>query len=156
MSDPIIAAARRSIGDGFATLRRAVTGLPPEALNWRPAGEETNTIAVLAIHAAASTRMLLHLALGLPAPPRDRDAEFAATADDAAGLMRRVDALAVECTEALDRAGDPDWGALRRRTRSDGETVEVTAAEALIQAVDHLRGHADEASLTRHIWSSGR
>lgn len=154
MTDPLLAAARGAVRSGFATLRRVADGLPPEALNWRPAGPETNSIAVLATHAAASTRLLLHLALGLPDPERDRDAEFAAVAADAPSLLGVVEGLAADCEAAFEAARPLDWAEPRRRTRSDGEVVEVTAAHLLVQAVEHLRGHADEASLTRHVWSA--
>ncbi len=152
MTDPIISAARRFVAGGFATLRSVVEAVPAEVLNWRPAGEETNTISVLVTHAAYSTRMLLAMALGLTMPPRDRPAEFAAHADDAESLLRLADDLSAECLAALDGAGPIDWGALRQRRRDDGEVVEIPAAEALFHAVEHLRGHADEASLTRHFW----
>ena len=152
MADPIISAARRFVAGGFSTLRSVVEAVPAEALNWRPGGEETNTISVLVTHAAYSTRMLLAMALGLPMPPRDRPAEFAAHAEDGESLLRLVDGLSTECLAALDGAGPIDWGALRQRKRDDGEVVEIPAAEALFHAVEHLRGHADEASLTRHFW----
>ncbi len=155
MPDPIIPAARRFIADGFATLRAVVEAVPAEALNWRPAGEETNSIAVLVTHAAHSTRMLLAMALGLPMPSRDRPAEFAAQAEDRESLLRLIDGLCAECLAALDGAGPADWGTLRERRRDGGEVVEIPAAEALFHAVEHLRGHADEASLTRHLWLAG-
>lgn len=150
--DPIIAAARRFIVGGFATLRSVVEAVPAEALNWRPAGEETNSIAVLVTHAGYSTRMLLAMALGLPLPPRDRAAEFAAQAEDGESLLRLIEGLSAECVSLLDGAGSVDWGAFRKRRRDGGEVVQIPAAEALFHAVDHLRGHADEASLTRHCW----
>ena len=152
MTDPIISAARRFVAGGFSTLRSVVEAVPAEELNWRPGGEETNTISVLVTHAAYSTRMLLAMALGLPMPPRDRGAEFAAHAEDGESLLRLVDGLSAECLAALDGAGPIDWGALRQRKRDDGEVVQIPAAEALFHAVEHLRGHADEASLTRHLW----
>jgi hypothetical protein len=152
VADPILSAARRFIAGGFATLRSVVEAVPAEALNWRPAGEETNSIAVLVTHAVYSTRMLLAMALGLPMPPRDRPAEFAAQAEDGESLLRLVDGLSAECLAAFDGAGPVDWGVLRQRQRDGGEVVEIPAAEALFHAVDHLRGHADEASLTRHFW----
>jgi hypothetical protein len=152
VADPIVSAARRFIADGFSTLRSVVEAVPAEALNWRPAGEETNSIAVLVTHAAYSTRMLLAMALGLPMPPRDRPAEFAAHAEGGDSLLRLLDALSAECLAALDGAGPVDWAALRQRRRDGGEVVEVPAVEALFHAVEHLRGHADEASLTRHLW----
>jgi len=155
VTDPIISAARRFIAGGFSTLRSVVEAVLPEALNWRPAGEETNSIAVLVTHAAYSTRLLLAMALGLPMPPRDRPAEFAAQADDAGSLLRLIDELSAECLAALDNAGPIDWASLRERRRDSGEVVHIPAAEALFHAVEHLRGHADEASLTRHFWLHG-
>ena len=152
MADPIISAARRFVAGGFSTLRSVVEAVPAEALNWRPGGEETNSIAVLATHASHSTRMLVAMALGLPMPPRDRPAEFAAHAADGASLLHLVDSLSAECLAALDGAGPIDWGALRQRRRDNGEVVQMSAVEALLHAVEHLRGHADEASLTRHFW----
>lgn len=154
MNDPIVGAAHRALDEAFATLRRAVRDLPAEALNWRPAGPDTNSIAVLTSHAMHSTRVLLHMATGLPLPPRDRPAEFAATTAGAATLLDLVDALAAECAAVLEAAGPIDWGALRRRHRDDGSIVEMPAADALFHAVTHLRGHADEAALTRHFWTA--
>ncbi len=150
MSDPIIAAARRSVADSIEVLRAAVTGADSAALNRRPAGEETNSIAVLATHALLSTRMHLHLALGMAAPPRNRAAEFAATAD-AGPLQEMIASTGAECLALLDGAGTVEWGSIRTFTRADGTTTEMTAAWALIHGIDHLRGHADEASLTRHL-----
>ena len=152
MDDPIIEAARRAMDQACDTLRGAVGGMPVEALNWRPAGAETNSLAVLTTHAMYSTRLLLHMAIGLPLPPRDRPAEFAATAAGAATLLDLVDALAADCAAVLEAAGSIDWGTLRRRHRDDGSIVEMPAADALFHAVEHLRGHADEAALTRHVW----
>lgn len=155
MSDPIIAAARRAVADSIEVLRSAVTGADPSALNRRPGGEQTNSIAVLATHALMSTRMHLNLALGLAVPVRDRGAEFATVADSGP-LLELIEAVGAECLELLERAEVVDWGATRTHTRGDGSTAEMTAAWALIHGVDHLRGHADEASLTRHIVTATR
>ncbi len=154
MTDPIIEAAHRVTGDAFDVLRRVVDGLPAEALNWRPAGDQTNSIAVLTTHAMQSTRFLVRMAVGLPELSRDRSAEFTATADDPASLLQLIEDLAADCAAALDSAGPVDWGELRQRTRDDGEVVETSASYYLIHAVEHLRGHADEASLTRHMWTA--
>jgi hypothetical protein len=148
--DPITSAARRAVADSIEVLRTAVTGADASLLNRRPAGDQTNSIAVLATHALMSTRMHLKLALGLPVPARDRGAEFATVAD-AGPLLELIETVGAECLDLLDRAGAVDWGANRSLTRADGTTAEMTAAWALIHGVDHLRGHADEASLTRHV-----
>jgi hypothetical protein len=149
--EPIAAAARRAAADSFEVLRTAVSGLDAAILNRRPAGEETNSIAVLATHAMMSTRMHVHLALGLPVPPRDRPAEFATQTPGAEPLLDLIATIGAECLAVLDGAGGVDWGATRTFTRADGTTAEMTAAWALVHGVDHLRGHADEAALTRHI-----
>lgn len=154
MTDPIIAAARLSVTEAFDTLRRVVGGMPADALNWRPAGDETNSIAVLVTHASHATRLLLHLAAGLELPPRDRPAEFRATVDGPAPLTELIDRMDAECGDLLEGIESIDWGAQRRRRRDDGSVLEMPAAYALFHAVDHLRGHADEASLTRHVWQA--
>ncbi len=41
MTDPITSSARFVLKESLAELRAAVEGVPAEALNWRPAGEET-------------------------------------------------------------------------------------------------------------------
>ena len=153
MPDPMFEAARRAIAQGADTLRRAARDLPAEALNWRPANpEDTNTIAVLATHAMHATRVLLSMAAGLPAPSRDRAGEFAAVADTPDALLAVIDGLAAECDGLLDALEGMDWAAMRQRRRDDGSISEMSAAEALLFAVTHLRGHADEAALTRHLW----
>lgn len=40
MPDPFLASARYIINDYLAELRTAVDGLPDEAVNWKPAGDE--------------------------------------------------------------------------------------------------------------------
>jgi DinB superfamily len=154
MPDPTLEAARRAVTQGADTLRRAVRGLPAEALNWRPAGPDTNSIAVLATHGMYATRVLACMAAGLPAPARDRAGEFTAVAQGPEPLLTLVDGLAAECDTILQACAGLDWSTPRQRRRDDGALVEMSAAEALLFAVTHLRGHADEAALTRHFWSA--
>jgi hypothetical protein len=151
VTDPIIEATRRVIDDIFDTLRTVVDGLPAEALNWIPAGEEdTNSIAVQITHGLHATRRLLNFATEQPQQaPRDREAEFGASVDGPESLLRLIDEVAADCTFTLDNAAVADWGEMRR-LRSSGE--ELSAAFLIIHAAEHLRGHADEASLTRHMW----
>ena len=151
--DPFLEAARKAIAGGPEVLRQAVGDLPAEGLNGRAANpEDTNTIAVLATHALHSTRVLLTMAAGLPPAARDRAGEFAATADGPEPLLAVIDGLAAECADLLACCEGIDWSAARTRRRDDGSISEMTAAEALLFAVTHLRGHADEAALTRHLW----
>ena len=94
MLDPTITAAREIIEESIEGIRGAIAGLPADALNWRPAGEGTNPIAVLAVHAMHSTRSWLAVATGGPLPDRDRDAEFRTVVADPRELWETVDRLA--------------------------------------------------------------
>lgn len=154
MTDPIVAAARRAIAEAVVVLRGAVTGLDHSALDRRPAGPDTNSLAVLSTHALNATRFLVSLAVGAPLPDRNRPAEFATSAVDT-DLPALIERLAADTLSVLDDAGSVEWGAVRTFTRGDGSRAEMTAAYALIHAVDHLRGHADEAALTRHLVEPG-
>lgn len=153
MSDPLIAAAREISGWAFDVLRDAVTGLDTESLDWEPADpEHTNSIAVLTTHALGATKMLMSVAVGAPEPERSHDEEFATEGLTADGLLAHIDDMAGQCDAILDGApATIDWGHTRPRTTSDGRHTERTAAWYLIHSVDHLRGHADEAALTRHL-----
>ena len=74
--DPTIAAARANIDENIDELRTAVAELSVEQLNTRPVGETSNPIGVIVVHALASTRSWLALALGERLPDRDRPSEF--------------------------------------------------------------------------------
>jgi uncharacterized protein DUF664 len=148
-SDPTIEAARGFVDESLDSMRAAVAGASPDALNRRPAGEDTNPVAVLVAHAASSTRWWLSIALGLPLPERDRPAEFLTTVADADELLGSFDPIAAECRALLDTDMVFDAGAIREDPR-EGE--QVTAGWALIHAVEHLREHVAHAELTRQLW----
>src|SRR5687767_7403411 len=147
VSDPAIEAARGFVDHSLDAMRRAIVGSPPELLNWRPAGEDTNTIAVLAVHAATSTRWWLSVAITGEAPDRDRPAEFRTTVSSAEELLSIVDPLAADCRELLDSQEPLDLGLTRTDPRNTA--TETSAAWALIHAVAH-------AELTRQIWDRER
>ncbi len=149
MTDPILASARYVVDESLKELRLAVEGLPMEALNWRPGGDETNSVAVLATHVLHSTRWWLSVALGAPLPDRDRESEFRAAASDAAALLALVDRMSEDCRRLLSRRGRVDWTALRPVA---GDPQEAPAAFALLHAIAHLREHVGQMMLTRQLW----
>ncbi len=153
MPDPTIEAARRILDDSLDQLRAAVDGCTAERLNRRPAGEETNGLAVLATHALHSTRSWLSLALDAPLPLRDRPAEFAVVVDDPEGFLRDVDAVAAECRTLLasERPFDPARTATAPWRPGPLADEPVDAAWALIHALAHLREHVGHAQLTRQV-----
>jgi uncharacterized damage-inducible protein DinB len=152
MADLHLDAAKGLVDDGIAAIRRSVEGLDAELLNRRPAGDDTNSIAVLATHAMHATRLWLTIAVGGEVPERHRASEFATVAGDAETLLRMIDELAADCRAILATPGPIDWSAPRWFTRDDGSGFEVTAAFALLHGVEHLSAHAADASLTRHVW----
>ena len=90
--------------------------------------------------------------MNAPLPERDRDAEFLVVVEDPAVFMSRVDVLAEECRALLrtedpfepGRVGTAPW-------RTYGEDEPVTAAWALLHALEHLREHVGHAQLTRQL-----
>jgi uncharacterized damage-inducible protein DinB len=150
MTDPAIEAARGFVGHSLDAMRRAIDGSPTELLNWRPAGEETNSIAIIAVHAVTSTRWWLSVAITGNAPERDRPAEFRTKVSSAEELLSIVDPLAAECRDLLSSEDPLDLGASRTDPRDGGGAT--TVAWALIHAVEHLQEHVAHTELTRQVW----
>jgi hypothetical protein len=148
MSDPTIEAARELFEESVDHLRDSVAGLPTEALAWRPAGEDTNPLTVLATHAMHSTRWWLTIARGAPLPDRDRPSEFVAEAESAEEVLSFMDAMTADCRARLD-ANEP-FDPVALREVPDDEPV--TAAWALLHALEHLSEHSAVAQLTRQLW----
>jgi hypothetical protein len=147
MADPMIDAARTILAESFDGMREAIAGATPGSLDRRPAGDDTNSIAVLAVHSMNSTRWWLSVALGATRPERDRPSEFLATAESADELLAFFDGMAADCRTLLDTDAALDAGALR--TDNQGEVV--TAAWALLHAVEHFREHVGHIQLTRQV-----
>jgi hypothetical protein len=152
--DPTLAAARDLFDDAIVQLRSSLEGASDEAVNRRPAGDDTNPIAVLVTHAMLSTRMWFACALGTAAPERDRPAEFRATAATA-DLVALIDRVADECRAILAAGAAFDPGAEREEPRTSPDEPptgkRTTAAWALGHALEHLHEHAGQATLTRQV-----
>ena len=158
MSDIFTQSAKHVLTEAMGDMRSAIEGAPPDALNWRPAGDDTNSIAVLAIHVMNSTRWWLSTATGAPLPHRNREEEFIATAPTAATLLATVDEMHADCVQLLNPAEQVDWSA-KRATRAgpdDDGPSEVPAAWALLHALTHLREHTGQLLLTRQLWDAGK
>lgn len=154
--DPMVAGARYVLlRNQLPLLRACVAEAPSDALNWRPGGADTNSIAVLATHTMHSTRSWLSTALGAPLPERDRESEFRVTVDATPELLAMVDALTADIVRLLDGAEDRvDWSAMRtthprgkRRTRDP-----IPAGRALLHTIEHVSAHVADMQLTRQLW----
>lgn len=147
--DPTIEAARGFVDGSLDAMRAAIDGASADALNQRPAGDDTNPVAVIVVHAVNSTRWWLSVALGLPLPERDRPSEFLTHVADADELLALFDPVAADCRALLETDSAFDAGAIREDPR-EGE--QVTAIWALIHAIEHLREHVAHAELTRQVF----
>ena len=148
-SDPTIDALREVLEESLDELRRGVDGPSVDALNAKPAGGQTNTIAVIVTHALGSTRSWLSLAVGAPSPARDRDAEFRAVADE--GFAAWTEASIAGCLAVLDGARwDP--GRIGTPDRNPHLAEEPrTAAYAAAHALAHLGEHVGHLHMTREL-----
>ncbi len=151
MPDPILTSARAVLRAARDDMRAAIDGLSTDALNWRPTPDDTNSIAVLAIHSLTSTRHWLSVAVDEPLPSRDRDAEFEASARKPAELLHFVDSATAVCLALVDKGRTVDWSALRDHW-DPGRDDKLFAAWALLHALEHLREHVGQISLTRQLW----
>ncbi|MEX2227881.1 MAG: DinB family protein [Dehalococcoidia bacterium] len=156
--DPFVASARYNLKQSIEDYRRSLDGLDADALNWRPAGDEINSMAVLTFHAWSSTRSWLSIALGAPLAERDRDAEFLTSTTNAEELREWFEDMAKQCDALLSTRDAIDWAAMRKtRTRpGPGDPQEVPPAFALLHGMEHLREHEGQLSLTRQLWEAGR
>jgi uncharacterized damage-inducible protein DinB len=153
VADALLVAARDILDDSLRELLASLDGLDADALNARPSGDDTNALAVVVTHALASTRSWLSLAAHAPPPPRDRPAEFLTAVTDGNTFREASAASADGCRRLLadvdeidpDREGTAPW-------RGGAEADEpVSAAWALLHALEHLREHVGHAQLTRQL-----
>ncbi len=153
MPDALLEAARTTLDGSLRELRKQLEGLDASALNARPGGKGTNPLAVLAVHALASTRSWLALATASLLPPRDRPREFETVVDDLGVFLASVDATADACRELLARSNGIEPARTGTAPWRGGTEAEepVTAAWALLHALDHLREHIGHAQLTREL-----
>lgn len=142
-NDPFLIAARALLDAILGDMSAALAGLSPHALDWRPPAPEANSLAVLAVHALHSTHSWLAVATGAPLPPREREAEFLATAARV-DLPALVASVGDDCRALLQPASPVDWAWGIRPTQP--------RAWALLHAVEHLREHVAQMALTRQLW----
>jgi len=154
--DPFLQAARETYQTAFDEMNACLEGLATSALNWKPEGEDFNSIAVLAVHSLGSTRSWLCVAAGAELPPRDRDQEFRAEATTAVEFRDSCLRLQADSINLLSRPSRLPWRGLRRtHARPDPQAAEeVTGAWALLHALEHLREHLGQMLLTRQLWAN--
>ena len=154
--DPMLSSASYVLKDSLGELRRGVDGLPDEALNWKPAGDDTNSVAVLVTHVLHSTRSWISTAVAAPLPDRDRDSEFRVTGNKTADLLELLDDFGALILALLNESGQIDWAANRKtHMRPDPSLPDyVPASFALLHAIEHFGQHVAHVNLTRQLWDA--
>lgn len=143
--ETLVAATLAVLDELHDDLRRMVSDLPAEALNWTP-GDETNSIYALVTHLLGSERFWLAAAVQQTIE-RDREAEFRARGQDASGLLRLIDEAGPQARELLSRltpetlAGSFTWREIPR-----------SGAWCLLHALEHAGQHRGQIALTRQLW----
>jgi uncharacterized damage-inducible protein DinB len=146
-------------------VRELIADLPAEALNWRPInapplgggaeegdeGHVTNSLAVLAAHIAGAEHFWIAEVVGGHPPTRDRDAEFATRATDAAELVRLLDKAGAETREVLSALRESDLASTREAM---GRTVPVRWG--ILHVIDHTALHLGHIQLTYQLWKGGQ
>jgi uncharacterized damage-inducible protein DinB len=147
---PVLMAAAGLLDRSFGALRTAVEGLTAEQLNSRLM-DGTNPLAVIVEHALASTTSWISLAVGADLPARDRPAEFQVRVEDVTAFLADFDARRTTCLRLLAGADawDGDRVGFARWTSEPDEPV--SAAWALLHALEHLSEHVGQAELTRQL-----
>jgi len=142
------------IEDLRGLVRALIADLPAKALNWRPTEnvEEhaTNSLAVLATHAAGAEHFWIFEVIGGRPRTRDRDAEFAGQATDAAELVRRLDATGAETREVFSVLTAADLDGTRE---TEGRTVAVRWG--ILHVIDHTSLHLGHMQITYQLWNEG-
>ena len=157
MTDALLTSARYVVKEDLKDLFDAFEGLPGEALDWKPAGADTNSIAVLVTHVLHSTRSWMSVAVGAALPERDRDSEFRVKSDDAKALADFMHDFSRQIMALVEEVDEVDWTALRKTHARPGDAPEtVSASWALLHAIEHLREHIAHVGLTRQLWDARR
>jgi uncharacterized damage-inducible protein DinB len=149
VADPVIEATRVVLEESLDEIRKGVADLSVDELNARPAGGNTNSVAVICAHALGSTRSWLSLAFGLAQPPRDRDAEFGTVAD--AGFKDWTEHSIEGILALLDGATwDPNLSGVPAWNNRLGAQPR-TAPYSLGHALAHLGEHVGHLHMTREL-----
>jgi uncharacterized damage-inducible protein DinB len=152
--DPFLAAARTTLRQQQRAFAAVITGLPVDALDWRPA-TDANSLSVLVTHAWRSAEAWTLRAAGREMA-RNRAAEFRARADLAA-LQALLTEGGARIEAALDAIDPATLGRVRfgPSTHPSGEE-EYTGARCVLHAVEHAQEHLGQAYLTRQLWEVRR
>lgn len=145
---PEIAEYLKSLETRRTRIFETLASAPPEAWNWTPTRDETNSLFVLATHSIGSEHGWIFEVLGRGARTRDRSAEFHARGDALDELRAQYAQVKHETNEILGALTNEDLMTTRHR-ESHGD---VTVRWIILHVIEHGSEHLGQMELTRQLW----
>lgn len=159
MSHVILQATSTSLERIVRDFVQTLDGIPDTDLNtWKPAAEqngggEMNTLAGMSVHAIeAANWRIVHQIFGMDYP-RNREAEFTATATGAE-LRDRFAHMVDRFNTLIAGHGDIDLSSMPPTVRE--ESPDWTRLNYLVSLVEHTALHLGHAQITRQLWLAER
>lgn len=138
-----------------ALRRQALSALQdadPNAWNWTPTKDDTNSLFVLATHAIGSERGWILEILGGGTKTRNREAEFRAASSDLSALYAEYAQVAA-ATEALLASQTNETLQTTRFRENYGN---VTARWIVLHVIQHYAEHLGQMYLTKQLWEKNQ
>ncbi len=130
-------------------LKNALQGISAEELDWVPLSADSNSVCVLATHAAGTQSGWIHQVVGGIDISRSRDAEFAtkgATHDELVALLNRTASTTRTVIDGLSTAD-------LHRVHETADGQRVSTRWAILHTLEHVAQHLGHLTLTRQLYA---
>lgn len=128
-------------------IKKSLDGLDTEALDWTPVGD-TNSINVLVVHLTAAEEFWAAVIPLGSTSDRNRPDEFEAKGLTAGQLTARLDDALAKIESAFGQLTVAD---LDKMCHSAQHNLDVTAAWAILHALEHTAQHVGHIQLTAQL-----
>ncbi|HZQ10696.1 MAG TPA: DinB family protein [Anaerolineae bacterium] len=152
MMNPEIAEYLKALRELREKVLKTLDGVDAEGLNWKPTGDETNSLYVIATHAIGSEHGWIFEILGGGEKTRNRPAEFQARGNDSIGLRDQYARVAKESESILANLTADDL--LITRNRPD--RGDVSERWIILHVIRHYSEHLGQMYLTRQLWEDSQ
>lgn len=125
---------------------------PREAWNWVPAGDETNSLYVIATHVIGSEHGWIFEILGRGEQTRNRPAEFQAKGNSLDALRAEYERVGNATREIFEKLTEQDLTDTRHRESHD----DVTARWIILHVIEHSSEHLGQMELTKQLWEGSK
>jgi hypothetical protein len=143
------------INDLRGQVGKLVADLPGDALSWRPVEGEgdhaTNSLAVMAAHAAGGEHFWIGEVIGGLPSTRNREAEFATAVESAAPLLAWLEEVGAETRRLM-----PTFTAEQLERIYTHNNYDFTGRWAILHVIEHTSLHLGHMQITYQLWNSGK